>query len=169
MDKSDLNELKNMLSGLEASIMAKVDEKLDKITTKSEQKTEKKQKYRRRKQKEKETSGFDVGSLDLTAAERKELAQASKSDKQNNVHVQRERLQDRDWETSNPLVSFSFCFLRRYFCFFSVFCSLLVVILSSFSSTFAMIEASSPLSMFFSSFKSDLSIVSHLCSLKVNE
>ena len=92
MDKSDLNELKNMLSGLEASIMAKVDEKLDKITTKSEQKTEKKQKYRRRKQKEKEASGFDVGSLDLTAAERKELAQASKSDKQNNVHVQRDRL-----------------------------------------------------------------------------
>ena len=92
MDKSDLNELKNMLSGLEASIMAKVDEKLDKITTKSEQKTEKKQKYRRRKQKEKETSGFDVGALDLTAAEKKELAQASKSDKQNNVHVQKERL-----------------------------------------------------------------------------
>ena len=95
MDKSDLNELKNMLSGLEASIMAKVDEKLDKITTKSEQKTEKKQKYRRRKQKEKETSGFDIGSLDLTASERKELAQASKSDKQNNVHVQRERLTKR--------------------------------------------------------------------------
>ena len=92
MDKSDLNELKNMLSGLEASIMAKVDEKLDKITTKSEQKTEKKQKYRRRKQKEKEANDFDVGTLDLTAAERKELAQASKSDKQNNVHVQRERL-----------------------------------------------------------------------------
>jgi hypothetical protein len=92
MDKSDLNELKNMLSGLEASIMAKVDEKLDKITTKSEQKTEKKQKYRRRKQKEKEANGFDVGALDLTAAERKELSQASKSDKQNNVHIQKERL-----------------------------------------------------------------------------
>jgi|32_taG_2_1085360.scaffolds.fasta_scaffold14574_4 hypothetical protein len=92
MDKSDLNELKNMLSGLEASIMAKVDEKLDKITTKSEQKTEKKQKYRRRKQKEKEANGFDVGALDLTAAERKELSQASKSDQQNNVHVQRDRL-----------------------------------------------------------------------------
>jgi hypothetical protein len=89
MDKSDLNELKNMLSGLVEEI---IDEKLDKITTKHEQKTEKKQKYRRRKQKEKETSGFDVGSLDLTAAERKELAQASKSDKQNNVHLQKERL-----------------------------------------------------------------------------
>ena len=92
MDKSDLNELKNMLSGLEASIMAKVDEKLDKITTKSEQKTEKKQKYRRRKQKERESGSFDIGSLDLTAAEKKELAQASKSDKKNNVHIQRERL-----------------------------------------------------------------------------
>ena len=89
MDKSDLNELKNMLSGLVEEI---IDEKLDKITTKHEQKTEKKQKYRRRKQKEKETSGFDIGSLDLTASERKELAQASKSDKQNNVHVQRDRL-----------------------------------------------------------------------------
>ena len=89
MDKSDLNELKNMLSGLVEEI---IDEKLDKITTKHEQKTEKKQKYRRRKQKEKEASGFDVGSLDLTAAERKELAQASKSDKQNNVHLQKERL-----------------------------------------------------------------------------
>jgi len=89
MDKSDLNELKNMLSGLVEEI---IDEKLDKITTKHEQKTEKKQKYRRRKQKEKERTGFDVGSLDLTAAEKKELAQASKSDKQNNVHVQRERL-----------------------------------------------------------------------------
>ena len=92
MDKSDLNELKNMLSGLVEEI---IDEKLDKITTKHEQKTEKKQKYRRRKQKEKETSGFDVGALDLTAAERKELAQASKSDKQNNVHVQKERLTKR--------------------------------------------------------------------------
>ena len=92
MDKSDLNELKNMLSGLVEEI---IDEKLDKITTKHEQKTEKKQKYRRRKQKEKEASGFDVGSLDLTAAERKELAQASKSDKQNNVHLQKERLTKR--------------------------------------------------------------------------
>ena len=89
MDKSDLNELKNMLSGLVEEI---IDEKLDKITTKHEQKTEKKQKYRRRKQKEKEANGFDVGALDLTAAERKELSQASKSDKQNNVHVQKERL-----------------------------------------------------------------------------
>jgi hypothetical protein len=89
MDKSDLNELKNMLSGLVEEI---IDEKLDKITTKHEQKTEKKQKYRRRKQKEREQSGFDVGTLDLTAAEKKELAQASKSDKQNNVHLQKERL-----------------------------------------------------------------------------
>jgi hypothetical protein len=96
MDKSDLNELKNMLSGLEASIMAKVDEKLDKITTKSEQKTEKKQKYRRRQQKEKKTTnGFNVDDLGLTSAERKELEQASKSDKQNNVHIQRERLTKR--------------------------------------------------------------------------
>ena len=95
MDKSDLNELKNMLSGLEASIMAKVDERLDKMTTKNEQKTEKKQKYRRRKQKEREQSGFDVGTLDLTAAEKKELAQASKSDRQNNVHIQRDRLTKR--------------------------------------------------------------------------
>ena len=92
MDKSDLNELKNMLSGLEASIMAKVDEKLDKITAKSEQKTEKKQKYRRRKQKEKEANGFDIDGLGLTAAEKKELAEASKSDKKNNVHLQKERL-----------------------------------------------------------------------------
>jgi hypothetical protein len=92
MDKSDLNELKNMLSGLVEEI---IDEKLDKITTKHEQKTEKKQKYRRRKQKEREQSGFDVGTLDLTAAEKKELAQASKSDKQNNVHIQRDRLTKR--------------------------------------------------------------------------
>ena len=89
MDKSDLNELKNMLSGLVEEI---IDEKLDKITTKHEQKKEKKQKYRRRKQKEKESDSFDVDSLDLTAAEKKELAQASKSDKKNNVHLQRERM-----------------------------------------------------------------------------
>ena len=89
MDKSDLNELKNMLSGLVEEI---IDEKLDKMTTKHEQKKEKKQKYRRRKQKEKESDSFDVDSLDLTAAEKKELAQASKSDKKNNVHIQRERL-----------------------------------------------------------------------------
>ena len=89
MDKSDLNELKNMLSGLVEEI---IDEKLDKITTKHEQKKEKKQKYRRRKQKEKESGSFDVDSLDLTAAEKKELAQASKSDKKNYVHLQRERM-----------------------------------------------------------------------------
>jgi hypothetical protein len=92
MDKSDLNELKNMLSGLVEEI---IDEKLDKITTKHEQKKEKKQKYRRRKQKEKESGSFDVDSLDLTAAEKKELAQASKSDKKNNVHIQRERMMKR--------------------------------------------------------------------------
>ena len=84
-----MNELKNMLSGLVEEI---IDEKLDKITTKHEQKKEKKQKYRRRKQKEKESGSFDVDSLDLTAAEKKELAQASKSDKKNNVHLQRERM-----------------------------------------------------------------------------
>ena len=89
MDKSDLNELKNMLSGLVEEI---IDEKLDKMTTKHEQKKEKKQKYRRRKQKEKESDSFDVDSLDLTAAEKKELAQASKSDKKNNVHLERERM-----------------------------------------------------------------------------
>ena len=90
MDKSDLNELKNMLSGLVEEI---IDEKLDKITTKHEQKKEKKQKYRRRKQKEREDNDtFNVNDLDLTASEKKELAQASKSDKKNNVHVQRERL-----------------------------------------------------------------------------
>lgn len=89
MDKSDLNELKNMLSGLVEEI---IDEKLDKITTKHEQKKEKKQKYRRRKQKERESGSFDVDSLDLTAAEKKELEQASKSDKKNNVHLQRERM-----------------------------------------------------------------------------
>ena len=89
MDKSDLNELKNMLSGLVEEI---IDEKLDKITTKHEQKKEKKQKYRRRKQKEKESGSFDIDSLDLTAAEKKELAPASKSDKKNNVHLQRERM-----------------------------------------------------------------------------
>ena len=92
MDKSDLNELKNMLSGLVEEI---IDEKLDKITTKHEQKKEKKQKYRRRKQKEKESDSFDVDSLDLTAAEKKELAQASKSDKKNNVHIERERMMKR--------------------------------------------------------------------------
>ena len=92
MDKSDLNELKNMLSGLVEEI---IDEKLDKITTKHEQKKEKKQKYRRRKQKEKESGSFDVDSLDLTAAEKKELAQASKSDKKNNVHIERERMMKR--------------------------------------------------------------------------
>ena len=88
MDKSDLNELKNMLSGLVEEI---IDEKLDKITTKHEQKKEKKQKYRRRKQKEKESGSFDIDSLDLTAAEKKELAQASKSDKKNDVHIPRNR------------------------------------------------------------------------------
>ena len=92
MDKSDLNELKNMLSGLVEEI---IDEKLDKITTKHEQKKEKKQKYRRRKQKEKESGNFDIDSLDLTAAEKKELAQASKSDKKNNVHIERERMMKR--------------------------------------------------------------------------
>ena len=92
MDKSDLNELKNMLSGLVEEI---IDEKLDKITTKHEQKKEKKQKYRRRKQKEKESGSFDVDSLDLTAAEKKELAQASKSDRKNNVHIERERMMKR--------------------------------------------------------------------------
>ena len=92
MDKSDLNELKNMLSGLVEEI---IDEKLDKMTTKHEQKKEKKQKYRRRKQKEKESDSFDVDSLDLTAAEKKELAQASKSDKKNNVHIERERMMKR--------------------------------------------------------------------------
>ena len=92
MDKSDLNELKNMLSGLVEEI---IDEKLDKITTKHEQKKEKKQKYRRRKQKEKESDSFDVDSLDLTAAEKKELAQASKSDKKNNVHIESERMMQR--------------------------------------------------------------------------
>ena len=89
MDKSDLNELKNMLSGLVEEIN---DEKLDKMTTKHEQKKEKKQKYRRRKQKERESGSFDVDSLDLTASEKKELAQASKSDKKNNVHLERERM-----------------------------------------------------------------------------
>ena len=89
MDKSDLNELKNMLSGLVEEI---IDEKLDKITTKHEQKKEKKQKYRRRKQKEKESGSFDIDALDLTASEKKELAQASKSDKKNNVHLERERV-----------------------------------------------------------------------------
>ena len=92
MDKSDLNELKNMLSGLVEEI---IDEKLDKITTKHEQKKEKKQKYRRRKQKEKESGSSDVDSLDLTASEKKELAQASKSDKKNNVHIERERMMKR--------------------------------------------------------------------------
>ena len=97
MDKSDLNELKNMLSGLEASIMAKVDEKLDKLTTKHEQKTEKKKKYRRRTQKEKQVTSntFNIDDLGLTPAEQKELAQASKSDRKNNVHIQRERLTSR--------------------------------------------------------------------------
>ena len=88
MDKSDLNELKNMLSGLVEEI---IDEKLDKITTKHEQKKEKKQKYRRRKQKERESDSFDIDSLDLTAAEKKELAQASMSDKKNDVHIPRNR------------------------------------------------------------------------------
>ena len=93
MDKSDLNELKNMLSGLVEEI---IEEKLDKMTSKHEHKTEKKQKYRRRQQKEKKTTnGFNVDDLGLTSAERKELEQASKSDKQNNVHVQRERLTQR--------------------------------------------------------------------------
>ena len=88
MDKSDLNELKNMLSRLVEEI---IDEKLDNITTKHEQKKEKKQKYRRRKQKERESDSFDIDSLDLTAAEKKELAQASKSDKKNDVHIPRNR------------------------------------------------------------------------------
>ena len=93
MDKSDLNELKNMLSGLVEEI---IEEKLDKMTSKHEHKSEKKQKYRRRKQKEtKINNGFNVEELGLTAAEQKELSQASKSDRQNNVHVQKERLTKR--------------------------------------------------------------------------
>ena len=96
MDKSDLNELKNMLSGLEASIMAKVDEKLDKMTTKHEQKAEKKTKFRRKKKAQnadtKSESGFDIEQYGLSASERKELSEASKSDKENNVHLQKERL-----------------------------------------------------------------------------
>ena len=94
MDKSDLNELKNMLSGLVEEI---IEEKLDKMTSKHEHITEKKQKYRRRKQTEKKTTnnGFNIDELGLSAAEKKELAQASKSDRQNNVHVQRERLTQR--------------------------------------------------------------------------
>ena len=94
MDKSDLNELKNMLSGLVEEI---IEEKLDKMTSKHEHKSEKKQKYRRRQQKEKKTTnnGFNIDELGLSAAEKKELAQASKSDRQNNVHVQRERLTQR--------------------------------------------------------------------------
>ncbi len=91
MDKSDLNELKNMLSGLEASIMAKVDEKLDKIVSKSEQKAERKQKYRRRKQKEQKENEFVEDDLQLTSAERKELEQASRSDRENDVHIPRNR------------------------------------------------------------------------------
>jgi len=94
MDKSDLNELKNMLSGLVEEI---IEEKLDKMTSKHEHKTEKKQKYRRRKQTEKKTTnnGFDINELGLSAAEQKELAQASKSDKKNNVHLQKDRLTKR--------------------------------------------------------------------------
>ena len=93
MDKSDLNELKNMLSGLVEEI---IEEKLDKMTTKHEQKTEKKQKYRRRNKKEKKPSNnFNIDELGLSAAERKELAAASASDKKNNVHLQRERLTNR--------------------------------------------------------------------------
>ena len=93
MDKSDLNELKNMLSGLVEEI---IEEKLDKMTTRHEHKTEKKQKYRRRKQKETQTSSsFNIDELGLSAAEQKELAQASRSDKKNNVHIQKERLTKR--------------------------------------------------------------------------
>ena len=94
MDKSDLNELKNMLSGLVEEI---IEEKLDKMTTKHEHKKEKKQKYRRRQQKEKKSNnnGFNVEELGLTAAEQKELSQASKSDRKNNVHIQKDRLTKR--------------------------------------------------------------------------
>ena len=94
MDKSDLNELKNMLSGLVEEI---IEEKLDKMTTKHEHKKEKKQKYRRRQQKEKKQSNnnFNIDELGLTVAEQKELAQASKSDRKNNVHIQKERLTKR--------------------------------------------------------------------------
>lgn len=93
MDKSDLNELKNMLSGLVEEI---IEEKLDKITSKHEYKKEKKQKYRRRQQKEKKvTNNFNINELGLTSAEQKELEQASRSDRKNNVHIQRERLTQR--------------------------------------------------------------------------
>ena len=88
MDKSDLNELKNMLSGLVEEI---IDEKLDKMTTKHEQKKEKKQKYRRRKQKEQKDNGFVEDDLQLTSAERKELEQASRSDRENDVHIPKNR------------------------------------------------------------------------------
>lgn len=96
MDKSDL---KALLSELLEEVL---EEKLEQITTKHERKAEKKTKYRRRKQQEHNQSqtkntknDFDVESLGLTAAEKKELAQASKSDKANNVHLQKERLTKR--------------------------------------------------------------------------
>lgn len=94
MDKSDL---KALLSELLEEVL---EEKLEQLTVKHERKEEKKTKYRRRKQQEKDEKqvtkkGFDVESLGLTAAEKKELAQASKSDRANKVHVKKERLTNR--------------------------------------------------------------------------
>ena len=96
MDKSDL---KALLSELLEEVL---EEKLEQITTKHERKAEKKTKYRRRKQQENNKSSntnaknsFDVETLGLSTAEKKELAQASKSDKANNVHMKKEKLTNR--------------------------------------------------------------------------
>lgn len=96
MDKSDL---KALLSELLEEVL---EEKLEKIQTKSDRKEEKKTKYRRRKKQEQEQKkaaknekDLDLHALGLTAAERKELEQASKADKANNVHLKKDKLTQR--------------------------------------------------------------------------
>ena len=99
MDRAELKELlKEILSeGLE--------EKINEIVAKNDHKKEKKQKFRRRNQHTeevkktrkgkrhvKQSDPIDLSRMQLTAQEKKELEQASRSDKLNNVDQPRERM-----------------------------------------------------------------------------
>lgn len=91
MDKADLKELLGEL------LDEVIEEKLEKLNTKEQVKENKKKKYRRRNKKKTQTSEnkFSIDDLDLTPAERKELAQASKSDKANKVNAPKQRMSRR--------------------------------------------------------------------------
>lgn len=96
MDKSDL---KALLSELLEEVL---EEKLEKIKTRTDRKEEKKTKYRRRKKQEqqnkkvnKDYTDINLDSLGLTAAEKKELEQAAKADRENKVHLKKDRLMQR--------------------------------------------------------------------------